>query len=381
VQPALDVPDPRVFVSLGDAAPLAARLHRLAAASLEADVGARADALDSEIRAAIRAEIEDGGSALAPLLESAPSIAIARHLWRQLDAACRPVADEGGVALTLFALPVVIVAGSERASAEATLPGVIAEPRRLVEMLERHGALGGNRSFGLSEALVAAESIEFPKVAELFAWQRVADGSATPRAPTPAPLRVSSGGESVHLRFLIGTAVASSGIDPVAASDVGGWGLPLARELGRHLAAPGVTVLALPRAPNRPLPAARLGQIAQREVTAGIFCANALRRIRATAGEPVAVISAHRCAAAPRGGELRLSLASPFAERGAEGFRCPLHALDRVQDVVTMLTELLSDCRVDDIRAVAGVQPDRDPATGQPLLFRHDTIPPAGAVH
>jgi len=59
-----------------------------------------------------------------------------------------------------------------------------------------------------------------------------------------------------------------------------------------------------------------------------LFAGNAIRRIRAAVGEPTAVISAHRAPDAPGGGELRLSLSSPFDPRDAEGFRCPLHPLD-----------------------------------------------------
>jgi hypothetical protein len=92
-------------------------------------------------------------------------------------------------------------------------------------------------------------------------------------------------------------------------------------------------------------------------------------------GEPSAVISAHRCATSPGGGELRLSLSSPFDPRQAEGFRCPLFAFDRAGDVATMLVDLLRDCRVGDVRVVAGVQPDRDPGTGMVLLFKADAIP------
>ncbi len=92
------------------------------------------------------------------------------------------------------------------------------------------------------------------------------------------------------------------------------------------------------------------------------------------------MISAHRAQDAPGGGELRLSLSSPFDSRAAEGFRCPLYPLDRVGDVVTMLVELLRDCRVDDIRALAGVHADRVPGLGSALLFKPDTIPESAKI-
>jgi hypothetical protein len=155
---------------------------------------------------------------------------------------------------------------------------------------------------------------------------------------------------------------------------------PFALSLGRQLAVPGASVLALPR-PPQPLPAALAsGRAAQRDVSAQLFASNAVRQLRASVGEPAAVISSHRTSDAPGGGELRLSLSSPFEPRDAQGFRCPVYPWERVVDVGTMLVELLHDCRVTDIRAVAGVHADRDAVTGGPLLFKPETIPPSFPV-
>ena len=86
------------------------------------------------------------------------------------------------------------------------------------------------------------------------------------------------------------------------------------------------------------------------------------------------MISAHRCVGAPGGGELRLSLSSPFDPRRAEGFRCPLFAGDRAVDVARMLADLMRDCRVTDVQALPGVHADRDSATGLTLLFKADAV-------
>ena len=186
-----------------------------------------------------------------------------------------------------------------------------------------------------------------------------------------------AGREAVHLRFLPGVAMARPGADLTADTTVGKWGVPFTRELTIQLATGGASVLALPRAAQRLLPAVAAGRAAQREVAAQIFASNAIRKFRATVGEPTAVISAHRAADAPGGGELRLSLSSPFEPRDAEGFRCPLYPLDRAGDVVTMLVDLLRDCRVTDIRTLAGVHADLVDGTSSPLLFKPDSIPAA----
>ena len=284
----------------------------------------------------------------------------------------------------IFAIPLVIVAGKEGDGADGVVPGTLHNPEKFAEILREHDALRGNRNFALADSLVRADALDVARLPELLAWQRLPDTAAENadtrlRALDPAPIPVAAGRESVHLRFLVGTALARPGADLFGDVRVGAWGTPFTQELGRTLGAGGVAVLALPRAPQRPLAAVVAGRAAQREVSAQVFASNAIRRIRGAVGEPVAVISAHRAPDVAGGGELRLSLSSVFEPRDAEGFRCPLWPLDRAADVAAMLIELLHDCRVTDIRVLSGVHPDRDPATGLPLLFKPETIPP-GAV-
>ena len=215
-----------------------------------------------------------------------------------------------------------------------------------------------------------------------MAWCRLPETLAAgtfspPAALPPAPMEFHAGRESVHLRFVPGVAIAKPGADLTADTSMGKWGIPFARELAAQMTVAGASVLALPRAPRRLLPAVAEGRVAQREVAAQIFASNAIRKFRGAVGEPTAVISAHRAPDAPGGGELRLSLSSPFEPRDAEGFRCPLYPLDRADDVVTMLVQLLHDCRVTDIRTLSGVHADRVADTGLPLLFKPESIPEA----
>jgi len=201
------------------------------------------------------------------------------------------------------------------------------------------------------------------------------------RALPPLPITVAGAVESVHLRFLVGSALAAPGANLFRDTEVGKWGIPFAQALSRALAAPGVSTLALPRPPLPLVEAAWIGRVAQREVGAQIFASNAVRKLRAGTGEPSAVISVHRIDGDDAGAEVRLSLSSPFDPRAAEGLRCPLWPLDRVDDVVLMLATLLEDCRVTDVRRKPGVHPDRDPDTGLPLLFKAQSEPPASALH
>ena len=89
------------------------------------------------------------------------------------------------------------------------------------------------------------------------------------------------------------------------------------------------------------------------------------------------MISAHRLG---RAGELRVSLSSPFGDRDAAGFRCPLYPFERIEEVTEVIVDLLRACRLTDIRAMSGVHPDRDPRTGLTLLFRGDVVGPGEAI-
>jgi hypothetical protein len=323
------------------------------------------------------------GERLAAVFATAPSVAIYRHLWRLLAQCEHGLGPAGGLTVTMFALPVIIVAGIEGSvESRTTLPCVLEDAAAIAGILREHGALAGNQSFALANALVAVGAIDLAQLPELLAWRALPETAAFARAFEPAEIALSGGPETVHLRFVVGSALAAPGADLLRLTEVGKWGIPLAQALGRQLAVRGVSVLALPRAPRSLLHAVRQGRAAQREVGAHIFAANAIRKLRASVGEPTAVISAHRAPASVNGGEVRLSLSSPFDPREAEGFRCPLYPLDRVDDIVAMLTDLLSQCRVSDVRVVPGIHGDRDPATGLPLLFKGDDLPASAlAVH
>jgi hypothetical protein len=142
-----------------------------------------------------------------------------------------------------------------------------------------------------------------------------------------------------------------------------------------------VSLLALPRDPQRLVGAVQSGRAAQREVSAQLFASNAIRALRRAFGEPTAIISAHRAADAPGRGELRLSISSPFAPKEAEGFRCPLYPYETVQEVGSMLVALVRDCRVTDVRVIPGVHDDIDPLTQGPLFFKNDGAPPSASTH
>lgn len=377
----IDLPDPRRWPP-SRAAGRAAELHAEAAESLAATASATAASLDARIEATLIAWLREGdGVALDDALASAPSAAIHRHLWRRLAACEDAIARDAALSVILFAIPLVVVVAGAEAGTAASLDGVLPDAGDVVRLLREHGALGGSEQFTVSAALADAGALAPASLPTLLAHARRTSegGGDVPLAVSGAPLAVQGTAELAHLRFVVGSLVCAPSADPLRDTGVGRWAMPLARLVSQALAQPGVTVLALPRAPQRLVPALAAGRAAQREIALQLFAGNALRRLRASFGEPTAVISAHEAADAPGGGELRLSLSSPFGPRDAEGFRCPLAPYERVPDVVTAMVELLRDCRVADVRFVAALQPDRDPGTG--LLRFCKPEAPGGAVH
>lgn len=371
-----ELPDPRVFAVHAANRPSIVDTVIASLAATSAEAAAAADRqIDREIVAALAAP----ATALRALLDAADSPAIYRHLWRRLTQvmSVAEAADGAGVAVTPFAIALVIVAGCDEPAPRPPLrlPGTLDNVAALADILRAHGALAGNVNFALANAVASAASIDLAEMPRLRAAAlRSLAADATPLAITPSPIDVAPG-ESVHLRFLVGSALTAPGVRLFDSIDPGAWAMPLAQALARTLATPAATVLALPRAPAS-LPQALLaGRLAQREVSAQLFVTNALRRMRSSTGEPTAIVSAHRLDDGK--GELRLSLSSPFSPRDAEGFRCPLFRFERVGDAATMLDDLLRDCRVTDVRVQPGVHGDRDPATGLTLLFKPTAYPAA----
>jgi hypothetical protein len=380
---ALDLDDPRTWPTANAAiAPYAD-----ARQAIDATTRAEADALDARLRDWVtRALAAREGELLARTVAQAPSPAIARHLRRVLtDVERAPLHASGELYTTLFAIPVIVVAGLDAEAVPVTLDAVLSDVAPLAAMLRDARAFGGCETFALSSSLVAADRLDIAALPLLLARRALVAhagdfaGGALDLPPSPIP--VDSGVERVHLRFIPGVLLTPPGIDPLAESTIGRWGMALAAAIAKALTAPGVTRLALPRPAQRPVAAVQSGRAAQREVSAQIFASNAIRRIRASHGEPTAIVSAHRATDAPGGGELRLSLSSPFAAKAAEGFRCPLYPYETVQEVAAMLVALLRDCRVSAPRFMAGVHGDVDPVTGGPLFFKDHGASPEAPLH
>jgi hypothetical protein len=210
------------------------------------------------------------------------------------------------------------------------LPGILSPGDALAAILRDHDALAGNKTFALSNALIAAEAIDVARLPEMVAWCRLPDALAAgmtlpARALSPAPMAYPAGHEAVHLRFIAGVAIAKPGVDLTADVRVGKWGVPFARALTAQLAPAGASLLALPRAPRRLLPAVAEGRAAWRDVAAQIYASNTLRKFR-SAGRR-ANGRHQRASRARRAGRRRAAALVVFTVRrqGCRGF--PLSAV------------------------------------------------------
>ena len=382
-----DLPDPRVWPDSSEASVASARLHALARTAIDACTAREADSAQAEaIPALQRIIVATGGRGLAAALATAPSSAVARHLWRLLADLERGEPERAtALRTTLVALPLILVSALEAREGHVTLSGVLPEPRALEALLRDARAFGGAQTFALSSTLVGADALDVAALPALLTRGTLdpagGEHAMRPLDLAPAPIDAPAGNERIHLRFIVGAVLAAPGVDLPEETAIARWGMPFAQALARQMRTPGLSLLALPRPPRRLVPALQAGRAVQREVSAQVFASNAIRKLRASVGEPTAIISAHRAVDAPGGGELRLSLSSPFAPRAAEGFRCPLYPYEPVGDVATMLVGLLRDCRVPDVRIRTGVHADVDPATGGPLLFKDAGPSSASPLH
>lgn len=273
-------------------------------------------------------------------------------------------AEAGGIAVRYFAMPLVIVAGARR---NGVIPGVINEIDALRSALEKSGAVGATRNFGLSNALCDSASLERLSPSQLY---RLSGDLAPANLDLPpADIQVAAGREHVHLRFITGAGLTPRNAPSFleTASNIGAWGMAVTQELTRVLRPSGIELLPLPRPPVSLLRAPHAGRQAQLELAYSLFLSNTARDFRATVGDPSAILSAH--VVADGGAEIRVSLNCTLDETLLEGYVWPLHPLDDLAEVQQLLTGMLAECRISDIRVLPRVV-GAEEMTGRPPFLR-----------
>jgi hypothetical protein len=364
------LPDPRRYPARGAPDRL---LELVRAALATGDPIARSvhkDVLLGELHA--RHAAGDDASIAAALAAATAAQEYAFLAQRAAEATEPPLAA-GEIGARMFALPLVVVAGGR---AGAQLSGALPQVDAVHALLAGHQALGDAQRFTLGNALCAAERLDAVAPGALARAQAAGADALAPLAATfePDAIVLPAADESVHLRFLVGVAwLTSEARRWIGAGDaVGRWATPLTHLLAGQLAQQDVTVLPLARAPLPLALAAAAGRLAQRELALQMFVGGALRRARASFGEPTAIIAAHRADDPEHAGanaELRITFSSAFDDALCDSYRWPLAPGDDLQAIGTAIVELLRECRLDDVVVVPQVQPDRDPRRPQERLL------------
>ena len=365
------LPDPRVWP-----APQAdALLLKLAADSLAGSASARAT-----LRLELDALLDSGADeAVQTLLREAPSAESYRHLQQMLAKLVNKPERGEGVIARLFALPLVIVAGTKK---QIALPDALPDIAAVSALLEQHGVLGSGRNFGLGNALCSMETLDCLSPRLLRQWAAQLRTGGAPLELAGTSFGVKPGHEQVVLRFLVGATVSPAHVPSAmeAGSSVGAWGIPLTKMLAQQLAQPGLDVLPIPRAPVAIYLAADAGRAAQIELAFSLFLSNAVRQFRLAVGDPAVVLSAHRLEEG--GAECRVSLSSVFDESMLEGFRWPLYPGDDHEEIMNKINNLLDEIKLNYRRVLAQVASDLNARGGRFLSGRDfDQLEAAPRTH
>lgn len=359
----VQLPDPRLYAPAFGNLPLLRRAEE-AASTAVAMQPRLLNALAGEIAALLESNNE---SIVREAMRHSPSTQAARALSQALDLALNLAGRSDGVSLHLFAIPVLLVVGANTAqnvtSAQSAqcLPGVLPEPQAIHSLFEQAGVLGHCRNFGIANALASLESMQATSWAALYAQlkQQQWNDSGGIDLP-PAEIDVPAGRETVHLRFIYGAALVPSSAPAFveSAGDIGRWGMKLTKELGRQLAIPDVSLLAIPRAPRSPVRAMEEGWFAARELGFQLFLSNALRQARMRIGEPDVTISA------ATDQTIRIRLTSPFDDLLDQTYGWPLSSADDFDTILGSIAALLDEVKVERIQVVPEIEqvPSAQPA-------------------
>lgn len=207
--------------------------------------------------------------------------------------------------LRMFALPVVLVAGSRAAT---VLPMVLDGTKILYDVFEAGGAFGPARAVTFNVGLVDEAALSALPWVALHRRARMMQPEAAPVDLPAVPLALE-GGQAVALRFIAGTQLVPRGAPAFTetAGAIERWGAALTRALAGQLALPGVTLLPLARAPGGVLTALALGRFCREEVAWQLAVGDHLRELQARHGGARAQVRAVA-------GAIEVEITSPWAD-------------------------------------------------------------------
>lgn len=275
-----------------------------------------------------------------------------RRDW--LDAvghALMPAAGNERPAVLLFAIPVLLVSGGK---AGTVIPAVLPDVGAVQRLLQEAGVLGPTKSFGLSNALTSAASLEGISWTTLYRWATGAHPvERFDLALPPEEIVLRSDTDQVDLRFLSGAAVTAAGTPTFleTAGSIGQWGMGFTRTLVRQLALPGASLLPLARPPMSFPAALREGRFALAELGFQLFMSRAVRNARMQFGEPDVAVAAHA------DGTVRVRLTAKLDPSYEEEYRWELQPADDLEVVSSSILGLLDAVRLEGVSILETVQP------------------------
>jgi hypothetical protein len=308
---------------------------------------------------------QDQQEALVVALSLAPSQLAYQHLWHTIKALVLPA--EVAHQAQIFAIPLIMVAGAPH---PITLPDKLTAIEPILQPLKQAHILHEEADVFLSTHLYTGDTLASISLPQLYRWQQAlqyASGGLPLPLPT-APINIKQ--QAVCLRYLLGIAIRTPKLPTPIKFDqaVSSWGLAIAEFIQQDLQQEGLTLYAIPRAPQALLEALETGQRIYLDVAMQVFVSDTLKKYRHQRKTPTASIACHD------NQEIKLVISSLETPTLWEGFVWPLQALEHPADIGQQMQNLLLECQLDNITILTKIQPAQE---NDQALF----ITPAQAVH
>lgn len=349
----MSLPDPRFYPPVNARNPL---IRQLMSLLTEHDAN-QADKKRSDLNLLITDLLmSNDNAALNAALMQAPALEAWQTLWHAIREVVETPTPHDDSYITLFAIPVIIVAGSAQGT---NLSCEIKNSAAILQLLKQHKIINEDAISYILPEMLSDDTLSAATLSQLRDWKQslVAPLSAA-AAPelgfASSPLYVKE--EAAYLRYIVGMTLDHHG-QPTnirMGGAVSQWGMALAQELGSQLQTKDATVLTIPRAPQPILAAQATGRQVLQETRLQLLASSAIRAIRTKGRTPVAIIAAHD------NSEIRITLSAKEDHERWQGFVWPILAGDRVEQICEFAQTLFHDCQVSDIRVIEQIQPDRD---------------------
>lgn len=301
--------------------------------------GAQSKLAAESLRAQIHAMLSQNYYlGLSVALSMAPSPAAYQALMQALDDVLQAKTDDE---IQWFALPAVLVAGTNRAAAlSAAAPGM--EAAACLANYPHTRAL--SRATWLPTLFTAADLAEI-NAGRWFAAKQNTEAAVAFAASLPVHDNIPlAEGQSVSSVFALG--YGGRELSEALGKNLQEAALPLMQVWQQHLAAPGVTLFANPLAPATPLQAITETQHLRTRMALDVFAANAIRAIRLQSPRAGVVM------AAQEGGRLLFGFNATDSqfELQPQVFAWPLSSAERIEIIQQDFLDLMAECQVENIR-------------------------------